>query len=189
MAESSDSTPSGYEKPAPASNFEEISYLKRLKKFLFLEEVIFSIGDDSAANGVRFMDSKGQLHFPGDGYLGHWGVSSCPEGSSIVGFRTKVEPKIGYGGDDTSLNKAEFRCRPDPPACQTVAGEPCVFPYKYKGEWYTGCTGAGSGAAWCATEVAEDSVIKTKECKQECRIGWSNKRLFNFRYDKTHILS
>ena len=119
------------------------------------------------------MDSKGQLHFPGDGYVGIWGVSSCPEGSSVVGFRTKVEPKQGYGtiGDDTALNKAEFRCRPDPPACQTVAGEPCVFPYKYKGEWYTGCTGAGSGAAWCATEVAGDNVIKTKECKQDCRIG------------------
>ena len=97
-------------------------------------------GDDTAANGVRFLDSNGEMKKPGeclelylalsihilqlcllryafikcllgDGHWGIWSYSSCPPGYSVVGFRTQVVPSC-KACDKVALARAEFRCRP-----------------------------------------------------------------------------
>ena len=65
-------------------------------------------GDDTATNGVKFKDVNGKYYFPGNGYWGDWVFAACPNGSSVIGFRTQVEPRID--GDDTALNRVEFIC-------------------------------------------------------------------------------
>ena len=66
-------------------------------------------GDDSATNGVKFYDVNRKTYFPGNGYWGEWVFAKCPNGSSVIGFRTQVEPRQG-DGDDSALNRAEFIC-------------------------------------------------------------------------------
>ena len=92
--------------------------------------------DNMAVTGLRFLDSYGMQHKPGkrkcdysieldidlslplgeaDPYDGEtWGYSECPEGSSIVGFRTKqyfLSTKWNRFCDQKGITKAEFLCR------------------------------------------------------------------------------
>ena len=67
-------------------------------------------GDDSAANGLRFICTDGGWKYPCDGYWGSWSNTKyCPSGSAVIGIKTKVEGKQG-DGDDTALNAAIFYC-------------------------------------------------------------------------------
>ena len=68
--------------------------------------------DDTATNGVRFLDTVGRHYYPGDGMWGDWrDWVFCPAGTVVIGFRTQVEHSRGLrGGDDTALNRAEFIC-------------------------------------------------------------------------------
>lgn len=66
-------------------------------------------GDDTAANGLRFVDCNGKWYYPGDGYWGDWSNTVyCPKGTVIRGFVTKNEAPIS--GDDTALNQVIFYC-------------------------------------------------------------------------------
>ena len=40
-----------------------------------------------------------------------------------------------------------------PAECETKGGEKCVFPFRYNGTNYHGCTRDGASHAWCATSV------------------------------------
>ena len=67
--------------------------------------------DDTATNGVRFLDTVGRHYYPGDGMWGEWrDWVFCPARTVVIGFRTQVEPSLGHDGDDTALNRAEFIC-------------------------------------------------------------------------------
>ena len=64
--------------------------------------------NDTATNGVRFLDTIGR-----DGLFGEWrDWVFCPAGTVVIGFRTQVEhdTAVQYHGDDTALNRAEFIC-------------------------------------------------------------------------------
>ena len=52
--------------------------------------------------------------------------------------------------------------------CQTKGGENCVFPFRYNGNNYYGCTidGSASDYAWCATSVdGNGNVGNWDQCK------------------------
>ena len=69
--------------------------------------------NDTATNGVRFLDTVGRHYYPGDGLFGEWrDWVFCPAGTVVIGFRTQVEhdTAVQYHGDDTALNRAEFIC-------------------------------------------------------------------------------
>ena len=42
-------------------------------------------------------------------FEGYWSTTSCPQGTAITGFRAQVQGDQG-GGDDTGLNRLEFKC-------------------------------------------------------------------------------
>ena len=88
--------------------------------------------DDTGTHGLRFRDSKDKraIYEPWTGYWmahgfswvwptdidlhgyafhGSWSTAICPWRTAISGFRTQVEPDQG-GGDDTGLNRVEFKC-------------------------------------------------------------------------------
>ena len=68
-------------------------------------------GDDTAANGLKFECTDGQILSPGDGFWGSWSsMKTCPEGEVVYGIKTSVQPKKGEG-DDTALNSVNFLCR------------------------------------------------------------------------------
>ena len=46
--------------------------------------------DDTAANGVVFIDEDGDSYDPGKGIWGNWYSAECPRGTVINGFQTKV---------------------------------------------------------------------------------------------------
>ena len=50
-------------------------------------------------------------------------------------------------------------CHPAP--CTTTAGQPCKFPFLYRGQEWSHCTTVDSvnGAAWCAVEVGGDGEV------------------------------
>jgi hypothetical protein len=65
-------------------------------------------GDDTAANGLRFTCTDGSVQ----SCTWCWIFSDwkyCPSGSAVIGIKTQVEGKQGYG-DDTALNDAKFYC-------------------------------------------------------------------------------
>ena len=69
--------------------------------------------NDTATNGVRFLDTVGRHYYPGDGLFGEWrDWVFCPAGTVVIGFRTQVEhdTAVQYHGDHTALNRAEFIC-------------------------------------------------------------------------------
>ncbi|XP_016103569.1 vitelline membrane outer layer protein 1-like [Sinocyclocheilus grahami] len=68
------------------------------------------IGDDTAANNIRFNCSGGSLLL-GDGtHGGEWGnwSPSC-QGRGMCGIMTRIEEKLKFG-DDTALNDARMFC-------------------------------------------------------------------------------
>ena len=84
----------------------------RSERSLGLRRIKAGGGDDTATNGVRFLDTVGRHYYPGDGLFGEWrDWVFCPAGTVVIGFRTQVEHSRGLrGGDDTALNRAEFIC-------------------------------------------------------------------------------
>ncbi|KAL7641971.1 UNVERIFIED_CONTAM: hypothetical protein RMT77_007845 [Armadillidium vulgare] len=42
---------------------------------------------------------------------------------------------------------------------QTITGVDCKFPYRYRGEWYYGCTSSGYHRPWCATSTNAQNLI------------------------------
>ena len=58
-------------------------------------------------------------------------------------------------------------------ACLTVTDLPCVFPFVYKNETYSACTGADSdnGAKWCATEVDSETREAVQNAWDDCQSG------------------
>lgn len=42
--------------------------------------------------------------------------------------------------------------------CPTTKGQPCIFPFIYKGVEYSECVPGRSNTSWCATEVDDDGV-------------------------------
>ena len=68
-------------------------------------------GDDTAANGLKFECTDGQILSPGNGFWGSWSaMKTCPEGDVVYGIKTYVEQNQGRG-DDTALNRVTFLCR------------------------------------------------------------------------------
>ena len=53
--------------------------------------------------------------------------------------------------------------------CETIHGDPCKFPFIYKGEEYSHCI-SESGKAWCATSVDDITrhVITYQYCQETC---------------------
>lgn len=82
-----------------------------------------------------------------EGWIRHWD-GKCYQEFSRGPCRSKSHiliPKIKTSG-------------PTDPECRTERAEgghsqPCVFPFKYRNTWYTGCTSVGlqGGKRWCAT--------------------------------------
>ncbi|XP_016325650.1 vitelline membrane outer layer protein 1-like [Sinocyclocheilus anshuiensis] len=68
------------------------------------------IGDDTAANNIRFNCSGGSLLL-GDGtHRGEWGDwSPLCQGRGMCGIMTRIEEKLKFG-DDTALNDARMFC-------------------------------------------------------------------------------
>ena len=70
---------------------------------------------------------------------------------------------------------------PSVKGCETVGGEFCVFPFKYKGKVYSKCTkdGTNNGAFWCATAVDENQEAvhsKWADCGQGCPLDLENEK-------------
>ncbi|XP_067278863.1 vitelline membrane outer layer protein 1-like [Pseudorasbora parva] len=83
-----------------------------LTAFQLRVESAKEIGDNTAANNIRFNCSRGTV-LEGEGTdQGEWGEWSPPGlGRGICGIRTKIEEKQGFTGDDTALNDVRmFRC-------------------------------------------------------------------------------
>merc|ERR550532_670976 len=60
-----------------------------------------------------------------------------------------------------------------PQVCISTLNKPCIFPFTFQNETFTGCTHRGSenGAAWCATEVDANGVVVTnawEDCQASC---------------------
>ena len=67
--------------------------------------------DDSAANGLKFECTDGQVLSPGNGFWGSWSaMKTCPQGDVVYGLKISVEPEQGVG-DDSALNRVKFLCR------------------------------------------------------------------------------
>ena len=69
--------------------------------------------------------------------------------------------------------------------CTTTDGKQCVFPFRYNGVIYKGCTkvtweGKYTNNPWCSTEVNEDGnyVGLWGNCSQSCQNG--NRNFKNF---------
>ena len=57
--------------------------------------------------------------------------------------------------------------------CQTVRGNPCEFPFRYKGVTHSSCTWANSQAPWCAKEIEAGGEVKTnkwEDCRANCPV-------------------
>ncbi|XP_028911246.1 vitelline membrane outer layer protein 1 homolog [Ornithorhynchus anatinus] len=83
-----------------------------LQAFSLRVESPAGLGDDTAANDVRFRCSGGAVVAgPGLGWgrFGPWS-NPCPKG--VCGLQTKVDPPRGLQ-DDTALNDARFFCCSD----------------------------------------------------------------------------
>ena len=83
--------------------------------------------DNTATNGLRFIDTDGWRLEPYEGYWnkvvidhfdngwlehhldGYWSFSACPKGKVFTGFRTQVHRDQG-DRDDTGLNRVQFKC-------------------------------------------------------------------------------
>ncbi|KAM9451686.1 vitelline membrane outer layer protein 1-like [Clarias gariepinus] len=81
-----------------------------LKSFQLLVEGWQGVGDDTAANNIRFRCSSEEI-ITGNGMSwGEWGrwSASC-DGTAICGIQTRVEPPQDPG-DNTSLNDVQFYC-------------------------------------------------------------------------------
>ena len=85
-------------------------------------------GDDTAANGMKFECTDGQILSPGNGWWGSWSaMKTCPEGDVVYGIRTSVVQKKELrrcrqnqkgcrkrqrrGVDNLALNRVKFLCR------------------------------------------------------------------------------
>ncbi|XP_050948877.1 vitelline membrane outer layer protein 1-like [Labeo rohita] len=81
-----------------------------LTAFQLRVETNQGVGDDTAANNIRFKCSHGSLLL-GDGtHWGDWGDwSHTCEGKGICGIKTRVEGPQGIG-DDTALNDVRMYC-------------------------------------------------------------------------------
>ncbi|XP_048022426.1 vitelline membrane outer layer protein 1 homolog [Megalobrama amblycephala] len=81
-----------------------------LKAFQLRVESSLGVGDDTAANNIRFKCSQDSV-LQGDGTAwGNWGKwSSTCGGTGICGIKTRVEEPKGRG-DDTALNDAQMYC-------------------------------------------------------------------------------
>ncbi|XP_016423553.1 vitelline membrane outer layer protein 1-like isoform X2 [Sinocyclocheilus rhinocerous] len=68
------------------------------------------IGDDTAANNIRF-NCSGESLLLGDGtHRGEWGDwSPLCQGRGMCGIMTRIEEKLKFG-DDTALNDARMFC-------------------------------------------------------------------------------
>ena len=87
--------------------------------------------DNTATNGLRFINTLGRRLEPFEGYWnkivydsfdnhrleyrldGYWSYSACPRGKVFTGFRTQVHWDQG-DRDDTGLNRVQFKCDFDP---------------------------------------------------------------------------
>ncbi|XP_048036180.1 vitelline membrane outer layer protein 1-like isoform X1 [Megalobrama amblycephala] len=81
-----------------------------LKAFQLRVESSQGVGDDTAANNIRFSCSDGVV-LTGDGTgWGNWGNwSPVCDGRGICGIKTRVENPQG-NGDDTALNDVQMYC-------------------------------------------------------------------------------
>merc|ERR1711976_125381 len=75
------------------------------------------------------------------------------------------------GGFWSNIACVEEHRQPQP--CLSTLNKPCIFPFTFQGETFTGCTHRGSenGAAWCATEVDGNGNVVTnawEDCQASC---------------------
>ena len=53
--------------------------------------------------------------------------------------------------------------------CVTKNWEPCVFPFKHKGQTFNKCIKDGPGGPWCAIKTDDNkNVLTKKECDLNC---------------------
>merc|ERR1719350_671332 len=57
-----------------------------------------------------------------------------------------------------------------PTLCTTLAGEKCIFPFRYEGVVHYQCTHADSPAPWCATQVHSNGTTVTDRWG-DCSLG------------------
>mmetsp|Transcript_144749 Transcript_144749/g.252347 ORF Transcript_144749/g.252347 Transcript_144749/m.252347 type:complete len:164 (-) Transcript_144749:96-587(-) len=69
-----------------------------------------------------------------------------PKGDRTIWSTTENTKPCGQ------VREANFSCAST--ICQTTSGEPCIFPFIYKGETMMSCTTRdNSGVPWCSVEV------------------------------------
>ena len=126
------------------------------------------IGDDTGANGLKFMfcdlnDWEDQYQaVVWGGSWGNWkGMKMCPNGKYMAAARVRFEDPIG-GGDDTALNGLEIYCtKPD-----WNDGETLVV---YPGLW-------GSWKPWA---YRYSKLVKGARVRYEDPIGWGDDTALN----------
>ena len=70
-------------------------------------------GDDTAANGLRFITNSQEIKKPGDGKWGDWSdMVKCVPGMKIVGFKSRVHPyKDSLFYDNNGITQVHFLCK------------------------------------------------------------------------------
>ena len=88
--------------------------------------------DNTAANGMKFECTNGQILTPGNGFWGSWStMKTCPEGDAIYGIKTTVE-RMKQRGDNSALNRVKFLCRKRPDGNETIS----IPSFKFAMFWF-----------------------------------------------------
>lgn len=126
-------------------------------------------GDDTAANGVRFVfcgagDWQDQETLSiYDGRWGGWGQQKmCPEGYYIDGAKVRFEDSLGRGGDDTALNGLAIRCHK---------------PYTHDRVWVT--VESGLWGAWKSEQFVKDKYLVGAQIRFENPLGGGDDTAWN----------
>jgi len=88
---------------------------------------------------------------------------------------TKVDVKNGRKTVPGNWKDCVKECSPEGPVVKRLqhnCGKPCIFPFKYKGNYYGSCTSVNHNKPWCSTKVSGNNhqtvADNWKDCVKEC---------------------
>jgi len=151
------------------------------------------------ADSPRILLEEGEIHVEG---IIKVDIVDYSSGQNVLASSVPLESWFFMDIQDQKLQMTMNRLvlpglNLDSGRCNTVLGQRCVFPFKYKGKTYDSCTDVGTSVHmyWCATKVGlDDSYIDGEwgACTASCHvvgnyiIPWLNIHMRSFLEEHVH---